>query len=163
MATGNRSRSIEPPRNANDPKEASSLDTIAFTVDGRDDWILARQRDDVSFVYTLKSGTIEEMLSVLNLTTGAASGVGGFFATLRATTPKQKLGPQADAQLSQQQALLAQKREIVTAGTPVLEARDRHEELLKRLERLRGKMEAVGAELYLNSIPTRRRATERAP
>ena len=172
------------------------LESVAFTVDGRDDWILARQRDEVSFVYTLKSGSVEEMLTVLNLTTGesyvlasagskarrnaaifggvvaalvlvvawfnssfgiaallaAASGVGGFVLVLRATTPKQKLTPEIDAAVSHQQGLLEKKRDIILAGKPVFAALERHRELLERLEGLRGKMEAVGAEMYRSRI-----------
>jgi hypothetical protein len=45
------------------------LDTIVFTVPGRDDWILARSRDEVTFVYTLKGGVPDELVTVLNETT----------------------------------------------------------------------------------------------
>ncbi len=174
----------------------SGLDTVAFTVGGREDWILVRHRDEASFVYTLKSGRIEELLTVLNLTTGenyeiasagssarklslivsgvvfivvlfvawffgsfglalvlaSGSGIGGFIVTLRATTPKQKLSPQVDAEVSRQQALLTQKRAILVAGAPAYQALQRHKELLERLGRLRAKMEAVGPELYRSRI-----------
>lgn len=45
------------------------LDTIVFTVPGRDDWILARNRDEVTFVYTLKGGMPDELVTIINKTT----------------------------------------------------------------------------------------------
>ncbi len=46
------------------------LETFPFAVPGRDDWILARKGDEVSFVYTLNNGAIEELLAIENETTG---------------------------------------------------------------------------------------------